>query len=260
MILEGPVAYGVFLATLGTTVDVNAIVGYDIQNPPKLKIGQTFLSFLQAEFNRGGLFMFSGVDEKTYIVTQPSTSQPPVHRIVHKRGDSYRVISARHKNSTSRRHSHYTVYGRGGGGGDPRKQIVGEYVDQEMAGWGLTKQWSKTDDLAKTSKTAEFLAKRTAAEARRQSWDLVYTLRGHTWPIIGSESQQGIFNIDTILDIEDEENDVYGPHWVETVTMRGEPRGPGTTTEIVLQRPEDQIHGEEVIEPKTAKKKGWQRK
>lgn len=258
--IHGPVAYGVFLATLGTTVDVNVIAGYDVPNPPKVKPGQTLLSFLQEHHNRGGLFMFAGVDEKTYILTQPSTSQSPVHRIVRRRGDSYGVIAARHKNATARRYSNYTVYGRGGGGGDPRKQIVGEYVDDEMVGWGLIKQWSKVDDLAKTSKSAEFLAKRYAAEARRTGWDLAYTLRGHTWPIIGSSTQVAIPALDTIWEIVDEEYGIYGPHWVAEIAMRGEPKSPGATTEIVFQRPADQVHGDEVIEPKTAKKKGWQRR
>lgn len=263
----GPV-FQVQTPRTGTTVvstdvfrDVTVEVGRDVPNPLKAKIGQTWLHFLEAELNRAGLFIFASVEERNYIITQPSTTQPPKFRIARTRGDSRGVISARHRNSTSNRHSHYTVYGRGGGGKDPRTQVVGEYIDQEMIAWGLESQWSKSDDLAKTSKQAEYLAKRHAAEARRQGWELVYTLKGHTWPLVGGNGAHGVLDIDTMVDVADDEYGIYGPHWIEGIAMRGAATGAeGTTTEVTLMRPADLVFGDVVLDPKAAKKKGWQKK
>lgn len=252
-----PVRSGVTVVSTDVFRDVTTVVGYEVQNPLKWKVGQAALSFLEAEFNRAGLFIFASVDEKSYIVTQPTTEQAPTWRIARARGDSRGVISARHRNSTARRHSHYTVWGRGGGGGDPRKQVVGEYIDQEMLAWGLEKQWSKIDDLAKTSKQAEYLAKRYAAEARRNGWELVYTVREHTWPRVDGRGYAA-WDIDAIVDVQDDEYGIFGPHWVEGIAMRGG-GDQGTTTEITLMRPSDLIFGDEVLDPKTAKRKGWRK-
>ena len=244
----------------GPRVDVKKIVGYDVPNPLRLKPGQTFLSFLRPELDRAGLFLIAGVDEKNYILTQPSVDQAPAHRFVRRRGDSQRIISAKLINNTSRRHSHYTVYGRGGGGKDPRKQIVGEYVDEEMVSLGLTKQWSKKDDLAKTSKQAEHLARRHAAEEARNGWYVPLTIKGHTWPLLGSESRYAVPSIDTVVELDDDEYGLHEPLWIGELAMRGDGKSEGTTTDLTFFRPRHLVFGDDVLPPKAAKKKGWQHK
>lgn len=253
-VVMGPVAAGVLEAmTEREMVDVQVVTGYDIQNPIKASPGTTWLSILQQELNRAGLFLFAGVDEKSFILTQPSVQQHPTWKIVRRRGQSTGVISARYQNNTSGRHSHYLVYGRGGGGPDGRKQVQGEYVDEEMVGWGLEKVWSKKDQLAKTSSQALHLARRHCAEARRNGWHLSYKLRGLSWPIIGS-TQEGVWCRDAIVDVDDEEYGIRGPMWIGEVQQHGEGKSE-TATEITLYRPDDLVFGDDVIPRKQPAKR-----
>lgn len=235
--------------------DVVKLVGYDVPNPLRAKPGTTWLTFLQQELTRAGLFIFAGWDERTFIVTRPNAGQPAKFRIRRKQGYSPGIIGARHKNSTAQRYSHYVVYGRGGGGKDGRKQIKGEYVDQEMVAAGLLSVWSHVDELAKTSKQAEYLARRRAAEDRRNGWDLAYTFDRHAWPLIGEEDKTGILAIDTMFDVVDEVYGISGLFWCSQVTHRDE--GQGKRTEIVLARPGDLLFGDDVVAlgPKTAGRK-----
>jgi len=145
------------------------------------------------------------------------------------------------------------VYGRGGGGPDGRKQVQGEYVDEEMVGWGLEKVWSKKDQLAKTSSQALHLARRHCAEARRNGWHLSYKLRGLSWPILGS-TQEGVWCRDAIVDVDDEEYGIRGPMWIGEVQQHGEGKSE-TATEITLYRPDDLVFGDDVIPRKQPAKK-----
>lgn len=243
------------LADTTSTRDVVKLVGYDVPNPLRAKPGQAWLTFLQQELNRTGLFLFAGWDERVFIVTRPNAAQAPKFRITRRRGGSPGIIGARFKNSTSQRCSEYVVYGRGGGGKDGRKQVQGSYTDQEMVGYGLSAVWSHVDELAKTSKQAEYLARRKAAEDRRNGWELTYTLRGHTWPLIGEEGKSGILAIDTVFEVFDEEYEISGLFWCAQVTHRDE--GQGKRTEITLMRPADLLYGDDVVtlSPKTAGRK-----
>ncbi len=254
-VILGPVAYGYQLATREREmVDVQVIVGFDVPNPLKLAPGTTRWTFLRQELNRAGLFMFCGVDEKTYILTQPSTMQTPTCRITRRLGNSYGIEESRHTNNTSGRFREYIVYGRGGGGADQsRKQIKGTYMDTEMVAWDLGETWSVIDPIAKTSKQAEFLARRKAAEFRRAGWSLGYKVRGLSWPMMNA-AQRAIWAIDSTVDIDDDVYDIHGPHWISEVSMRGSSNG-GTTTDITMHRPADVIVGDEVLPERVQKKK-----
>ena len=102
---------------------------------------------------------------------------------------------------------------------------------------------------------AEYLARRKAAEDRRNGWELTYTLRGHTWPLIGEEGKSGILAIDTVFEVFDEEYEISGLFWCAQVTHRDE--GQGKRTEITLMRPADLLYGDDVVtlSPKTAGRK-----
>lgn len=249
--LAGPVAAAL---TRREMVDVQKIVGWEVQHPLKVQLGQPWLHFLQGELNRAGLFLFAGVEEKTFILTRPSAGQAPTWRIVRRRGDSLGVLATHYKNNAANRHSRYLVFGRGGGGPDGRKQVRGEFIDQEMVDFGLIGEWSKKDDLAKTSKMADYLAHRQCAEERRAGWELSYTLKGHTWPLLGSRGQRAAWSIDAIVDVQDDEYGIHGPHWIESVTMRGGGTE-GSTTTITLMRPGDLVFGDEILPPKKGKKR-----
>lgn len=219
----------------------------------KAKVGQTWYAFLKKELDRAGLFLFACVDERSFILTAPQPAQRPAFRIARKRGAPRAAVNVvgtpRHRNEATGRHARYVVYGRGGGGPAGRSKTRGEYVDDEMVAWGFSKTWCVVDDDAKTKGQAQFLARRRCAEARRQGWELVYTVAGHRAPVIGADGraggrQYGIWAPDVVVDVQDDELGIHGPHWIEGVTFRGDGKSDGTTTEITLMRPEDLVFGD----------------
>lgn len=259
-VMIGPVAQAIRLATAEREmIDVEVIAGYDVQSPLKLSPGTTRWSFLQEQLNRAGLFMFCGVDEKSYILTQPTTTQAPTWQINRRRGASWGVVDARRRNSTASRYARYLVYGRGGGkpdSGDPtRKQIAGSFTDEEMTGYGFSEVWSRVDPAAKSAKQAEYLARRKAAEDRRNSWTLGYTLRGMSWPIIGTADTRALWAPDAVADVRDEEYEIAAPLWISEVVMRSDATG-GSTTDITLHRPGDLVFGDEVLPVRTTTRRG----
>ena len=238
-----------------TVKEVTKVVKIDVPNPLKLKLGTTYLTFLQQENNRAGLFLFAGADPRTYILTRPNVLQTPTWKITRRRGQSWGVHeSPKHTNNTSGRFSHYVVRGRGGGGKDGRKQIEGTYVDQEMVGYGLLKTWSHEDSIAKTSKQAEYLARRMAAEKARAGWTLSYPLRGLSWRTIAGG--YAAWSVDGMVEMDDDEYGFFGPHWISEVSMSGGANDK-TASHITLHKPGHQLYGDEVLPERTPGKKGW---
>ena len=236
-----------------TVKEVVKMVGYDVPNPLKLKLGTSYLHFLQQENNRAGLFLFAGADPRTYILTRPNVLQAPTWRITRRRGQSWGILESPHyTNDTAGRYSHYFVRGRGGGGPDGRKQIEGLYVDQEMVDYGLLKDWSHEDAIAKTSKGAEYLARRMAAEKARAGWSLTYPLRGLSWPTIAGG--RAVWCPDGMVELDDEEFGLSGPFWISDVAMSGGANDK-TSSMITLHRPAHQLYGDEVIPVRAGKGK-----
>lgn len=265
-----PYAYDVLPATVDkivaqpdTVAQVTKVVGYTVPNPLKLALGTTLLHFLQQEHNRTGLFLLATNSPREYVLTRPNVLAAPTWRIVRRRGMSWGIVETpQFNNDTAARFSHYTVRGRGGGGTDStgavRKQIEGTYVDQEMVDYGLIKQWSHVDQIAKTSKQAEYLAHRMAAEKARAGWHLSYKLRGLSWPALAGG--MAVWARDSVVDIQDDELNIHGPHWISDVAQSGAANGPTTTT-ITLHKPAHQLYGDEVLLPShVAGKKGWPKK
>ena len=225
----------------------------------QIKLGDTYYGFYKKEADRAGLFIFAGFDKNTFILTEPNAKQKPTYRLYRKRGldrNEVNVLSHRYHNRTEGRHAKYIVVGRGGSGKGGREKVRGEFVDQEMVDLGYSKPWAKEDPDAKSAAQCEFYARRACAEARRQGWELVYTVEGHTAPSLVGNGR-AVWAIDTIVDVQDDELGIYGPHWIEGVTLRGGPNG--TTTEITLMRPEDLVFGESIFLAPKAKKKGGRR-
>jgi prophage tail gpP-like protein len=261
-----PYAYDVLPATVDkivaqpdTVATVTKVVGYDVPNPLKLALGTSYLHFLQQEHNRTGLFLYAGSSPREYFLARPDVLRAPTWRIVRRRGMSWGIVSCSYSNDTAGRFSHYIVRGRGGGGvdstGAARKQIEGTYVDQEMVDYGLIKTWSHVDQIAKTSEQAKHLARRFAAEKARAGWHLTYTLRGLSWPTLAGG--MGVWCRDAVVDVQDDELNIHGPHWISDVAQSG---GDKTTTTITLHKPEHQLYGDEVLPARVAGKKGWKKK
>lgn len=213
----------------------------------RAKVGQTWYAFLKKELDRAGFFLFAGPDENNFVLTGPTTEQEPAFELIRQRGserNSVNVLRARHRNETTGRFAHYTIFGRGGGGKFGRSKVKGSFDDAELFELGLTKHYAAVDDDAKTQSQADFLARRKCAEDRRAGWTLQYTVHGHTAPLIGAAGRRGIWAVDTIVRVRDDEYGINGNLWVEGVTFRGEAKNDGATTELTLMRPEDLVFGE----------------
>lgn len=217
--------------------------------PLQAKAGGRWWELLHKEYRRGGLFLQAAGDPLTFILGQPNTTQAPLYGLYRQRGapaNAVNVLRARHQNETTRRYARYIVRGRAGGSTKKagRSQIGAEVVDEEMTALGYTKAWAHVDAEAKNAKRAEFLARRKMAEDRRAGWSLGYTVLGHTAPILGGSGleERAIWTVDTMVQVRDDEYGINGDFWIESVTLRGS--NSGTTTELVLHRPEDLVFGE----------------
>lgn len=242
-----------FVALPDTTEEVKRVVGIDVPNPLKLSLGTTFLHFLQQEHNRAGLFLFAGAEPRSYVLTRPSVLQPPRWGVLRRRGASWGIVAPPdYTNATAGRFSHYTVRGRGGGGKDGKKQIEGTFIDPEMVKYGLIKHWAAEDKTAKTSKAADYLARRMWAEKSRAGWTYRLPVKGLSWPTLGGE--YAVWSPDGMIDLKDEEIGLEGPHWISEVAMSFSANG-ATTSHVTLHRPAHLVFGDEVLPERKGKKK-----
>lgn len=215
--------------------------------PLQAKVGGRWWDFIKKELDRAGLFLFAAGERGVFIVGQPKTKQAAKYQLIRQRNavaNTVNVLSARHTNDTTRRASHYVVHGRGGKGFRKtiNAKIGASFIDEEMVALGFTRHKVVSDPQANNDKRAEYLCKRLAAEDRRQSWTLSYTVKGHTTPSLTGEDRL-VWAVDTIVSVRDDELGIYGDHWIESVTFRGDANS-GTTTELTLLRPTDLVFGD----------------
>lgn len=239
--------------TLATTAEqVAAKKGKPAAKPLQAKAGHKWWDFLHKELSRAGLFLFAAGDKNTFVLTQPDPNGPVLYELIRQRNaprdlNRVTVISARHQNETSGRYSHYFVHGRGGQGTKKAalNAIGGNFVDEEMVAWGFNRPWCHADPHANSDKRAAYLARRKAAEDRRQGWHLVYTVKGHTAPRFGGKGQDDrvIWTPDTIVQVRDDELGLYDFFYVESCAYRCS-NSDGTTTELTLLRPDDLVFGD----------------
>lgn len=206
----------------------------------RAETGDMMQQFLKKELKHPGLSLFAASDENNFILSSPNVAQDPAFQLTRQRGAAENVVTvvdARHQNDTTHRFSHYIVYGRGGGGTDGRQKIRGEFVDQEMVDWGITRVWADVSKDAKSNGQAAGIAFRQCCDDRRAGWNLTYTVAGHTAPLRGAGTRRGILCVDTVVRVHDDEFDLHEDLWTEGVTFRGGPEG--TTTELTMLRPRD---------------------
>jgi prophage tail gpP-like protein len=227
------------------------------------KAGEVAYHYLKRELERAAMFLRCGADG-SYILSAPFPKQAPLYNLVRQRGASpnlVNVISHRFRFDTVGRSAHYVVLGRGGGApttasspvldGDladlnlavgARGPIKGSFDDPEMVELGYTNFWVKKDKHVTSSKQADFLAHRKAAQDQRHGFELTYKVSGHTVPAIAGG--RAAWTVDTIVNVQDDELGLSGPFWIENVSMRRD-MGGGTTTEIKLLKPDYLVFGGE---------------
>ncbi len=238
----------------------------------RAKSSEKWFDFLKHQLDRAGLFLITGAAGE-FILCAPNVDQRPMFRIIREAGGTRNrvaVVKAKFKNLATGRSTVYQIHGRGGGGttaspgvhipdgvaDDIRpalleaaaaagggRRMAGIYVDQEMVDWGypLTRVWSHKDPKCAGPAQADFLARFHCAHDRRAGWSLIYTVPGHTWPAIGG-GERLTWAIDTMVEIVDDEYDIHGNFWIESVDFKRD--GNGTSTDLHLMRPGDLVFGE----------------
>jgi len=212
--------------------------------PVAAKTGDRWYDLLMRELKREGLFLWC-TPTGDFILGCPNGQQDPIYRIVQRRDRGIStVISGKLHDNIAKRHTSASVVAAGGGKGARGFLAQGQYVDAEMdALLDVPRPIVFRDVHAVDKEQADFYARRKIAEERREGWNLTYTLPGHVTPALDGVGQY-IWTPDTCVEVDDDEADVYGKYWIESCEYRGSESG--TTTTLVLQRPEDLIFAEDL--------------
>jgi len=214
----------------------------------KARVGTRWFEFYSEQLRRVGLFIWADT-QSAIVISVPNPHQKPVYRIVHKRGKrneagGVNIISATYRNNSARRWTMARVYTRGTLKGG-RAQMSGEYVDTEMSERLLPSDPHEgrfrkilvvQDTELKSPLECDRRARSLIAEANRENVSLRYVVSGHSVPALGAAGVRAVWTPNTVVDVQDEEFGLFGPWYLSSVTMR---RGPETTTELTLMRPED---------------------
>ncbi len=206
----------------------------------RVKAGQDWYGWLKGELDRAGLMLWADAFGD-FVLSAPDTQQPPMARIHRKRGTPSSlvdVLEASHRNEMTNRFSECVVHMRRGGGAEPRAKGFGSFVDEEMKRLGFDRRMVITDTKCKTLAQAEAMARRKVAESRRQGWSLQYSLAGFT--TIGTAGTRVVWAPDTVVEVDDDELDLRGSFWVESVRRA---RSPQSRTDLTLMRLEDVVYG-----------------
>ncbi len=205
------------------------------------KLGEFWYGdFLKPHLDRAGLFLWCS-QGGTFLLSELEPNQAPLYRLKHREGAPGNIVeSFNFMNDTSRRFAAFEVWGRRGGGKEERTTVTGRFVDQEMTDLGFTKIDTHPDPKCTTIDMCQKLARRRCAESRRNGWKLSYTVGGHTTREAGG-SRTVIWIPDTIVDVDDDELGIFGPHYIESVEHNA---APATTSTINLMRPQDVVFGE----------------
>jgi hypothetical protein len=207
--------------------------------------GEQRYAWLRAQLMRAGLFLWCG-PQGWFLLSAPNGDQEPafdIRRNLHGEGNARLVRLHR---DTTNRHWRVRVLGRAGGGKDGQKQVTGFHDDGAMLrrvndyGAKRTVRFD-IDEQIRTTKEAEYKARRLAAEERREAWNIEYQFSGHTVPALHAPGQRTVPLPNFCCMVNDEriglENALM---WVGDVTF-ARSMGGGTTTNVKLYRPEDLI-------------------
>lgn len=217
-----------------------------VVHPPLIRAGERYFAFLKRYLDRAGLFLYA-IADTVFVLMAPNPDQAPLYRIVNRRGapradEPGNVLEMNFDDDVTERPSEIVVYGRNGGRRAGRGKSQGQYLDDEMTDLGIFRSVTVIDASVSSPAEAAFFARRNMAEARRAGWALSYTVAGHTTPALDG-SRHLAWSIDTMVDLDDEELGLSGPHYIESVTFSSD--GEKSTTTLRVMRPGDLVFGHE---------------
>lgn len=213
----------------------------------KALVGRRRYEWLKEQYKRVGLFLWT-IPSGHFALSTPNTSQEPAFRLTRILDGSpaeNNILSGGLRNSTTQRYSHTLVFGRAGGGKDGRRRIVGLYVDSEMIDkYRLIKRIAYDESDIKTQKAADYLARRYAADARRNSRSLVYTVSGHSAISLDHPGQRRPFYVNSMVHVIDQKTGIDGNFYLGDLEFKRS-MSEGTITRLTLYWPDDLVFAEE---------------
>jgi len=213
----------------------------------KALVGRRRYEWLKEQYKRVGLFLWT-IPSGHFALSTPNTSQEPAFRLTRILDGSPRennILSGGLRNDTTQRFAHTLVFGRAGGGKDGRRRIVGRYTDTEMIDkYRLIKRIAYDEADIKTQKAADYLARRYAADARRNSRSLVYTVSGHSAISLDHPGQRRPFYVNSMIHVIDQKTGIDGDFYLGDIEFKRS-MSEGTITRLTLYWPEDLVFAEE---------------
>ena len=213
----------------------------------KALVGRRRYEWLKEQYKRVGLFLWT-MPSGHFALSTPNTSTEPAFRLTRIVDGSPRennILSGGLRNDTTSRFAHTLVFGRAGGGKDGRRRIVGRYTDTEMIDrYRLIKRIAYDESDVKTQKAADYLARRYAADARRQSRSLVYTVSGHSAISLDHPGQRRPFYVNSMVHVIDQKTGIDGDFYLGDIEFKRS-MTEGTITRLTLYWPEDLVFAEE---------------
>lgn len=213
----------------------------------KAVVGRRRYEWLKEQYKRVGLFLWT-IPSGHFALSTPNTSQEPAFRLTRILDGSpaeNNILSGGLRNDTTQRFAHTLVFGRAGGGKDGRRRIVGRYTDAEMIDkYRLIKRIAYEEADIKTQKAADYLARRYAADARRNSRSLVYTVSGHSAISLDHPGQRRPFYVNSMIRVIDQKTGIDGNFYLGDVEFKRS-MSEGTITRLTLYWPEDLVFAEE---------------
>ena len=217
-------------------------------------VGERWLHFLRRYLDPAGLILWAAADG-TFVLSAPNVNQAPLYQIVRQgvAGGSGNVVGYEFDDDATHQHSVAVCYGRGGGRVAGRTKVKQGEVNDDLfndpSGWyrgpdaggdGYAQPIAFREHNVQNSAQASNFALRKLAEERREGYQLIYTVAGHTLPCFGGNGS-AVITPDTVVAVNDVELGIVGNFYLESLERA---RSPQTTTRIRLMRP-----GDIVLEP-----------
>lgn len=209
-------------------------------------LGETLINLLRRHLDSAGLFIWAGASGDI-VVGVPNSKQPPLYSVVRKRGSdrTSNVVSAHYRNTLKGRYSEVVIYGKTTGRKFARTTIKGAYTDDEVVNAGISRVRVLRNAEVTSTAHAEHLAKKELASCRRKAFRLEYTIAGHSMPcLLTGGKTRAVVAPDTVVSVDDDEYNLHGNFWVESVRHH---RSPHTQSTMNLLSPDVLIFGDQAF-------------
>lgn len=185
-------------------------------------------AYLMRILHRVGLHMWFQPDGRGVVLSGPEYEQAPSYELTSTLGGSpsNNIVSAECSVDVTGVPSHVWVRGKDGKPG-PKSKMIGFYDNSANTAGNFVPFYVK-DDESSTKEHCDSVAAYVVGRAMKDFLTYSCTTRGFS-----NQQTGGVYNVDTIVKLNDERAGVGGSMWVESRTFRKD-RASGTTTQLKL--------------------------